>query len=876
MTIRGNGVLRAAVLAGSVILALFQVAPRAAAAGGDEPKMKDIPHPFILWTKDEAAAIRKRIDTDETARKQYERMIAKGNPTLANLFKYAVMGDQAAGETEKKNLLGFIGQVPEPLTPQFKAEIQKRLDAVGGDWDKIWARGGASFADRHMRDEQSFNTLRYDVLYEILTPAEREGVEKAMRTYVQFHLDGHKPWHADFKYGRMTWLPNMSWPRAIGAHLQAVALKDQKLMEGMFNSLGGWKWFMDEYLTDGRFYNEEFAKYYSNIGTMCMYADALEKLGLGRFGWGYAGKGGGCMKNFLEMSMWIGYPRTDIPGGMPQYRRVTMGDARAPDGIMEHSVVNGYTPDGKGGDGWWSGSHMNGPFLKAHAPLWFEWGHRRFPDAGFDYFLAQMRAPGEDVYLPSVYMGLGPVDPRKTKPPAAPSYLAWERGFAFLRAEESPAYWESSAPAVAQQFGFYFAHYAHDCFSILGMQAFNRPIYMNYRGGPVEADITNPPSATNAAGKFIRLPHYVNEHIKSGPPTGYIGRHPWYDTTRGHCGVVVDFLQARPIESGEQGLTNHIMRTHFDPVVKFVAGRAKPGVRNIHSRDKDVEPGVFPGVEMERALMLTREYLFDLFWLKSDRKRIYDWNVHGAGSHVLDGRYKPTSELNGSMLYREPGASQPEGYENRYDGNDLRQVHKMLPGGETWSNIAVQDCLLDNVSTSKMGKAWYDRGIGVRVTMLGERDTTVFAGRPPTFSPEWGGHTLLVRRECPATTFVALHEPFDGGVAKAPATKFERIAQTAGAVAARVSSDKVNDRLLLAYGPVGEEPIALEGDGERFVFTSWGFVRVGKDTVEASGTILEMAVKVDGRPKLLLNGRKVQAAVASGVLRFAAEGAKGG
>jgi hypothetical protein len=840
-------------------------------------EMKDLPHPFILWTEEEAAAIRKRIETDDLAKKQYERTLkweAKGggkgsNGTLLNLFKYAVMGDQAAGETEKKNLLGFIGRVPEPMTDEFKAEVQKRLDSVGGDWDKLWTRGMASFADRHMRDEQTLNTLRYDVLYDLLTPEQRQGVEKAMRTYVQFHIDGHKPWHADFRYGKMSWLPNMSWPRAIGAHLQAVALKDPKLVEGVFNSQGGWKWFMDAYLSDGRFYNEEFAKYYSNIGSMCMYADAAERLGLGQFGWGYVGKGGGCMKNFLEMPMWICYPRTEIPGGMAQYRRVTMGDARRPDGITEHSVVNGYTADGQGGDGWWSSSHMNGPLPKAQAPLWFEWGHRRFPDAGFDYFLAQMRAPGEEVYLPSVYMGVGPIDPKKVKAPPAPSYLAWERGFAFLRADESPDYWESPAPAVALQFGFYFAHYAHDCFSLLGMQAFNRPIYMNVGGGPVEADVLNPPPpSTNAAAKPQRPPHYVNDHIKSGPPTGYIARHPWVDTTRGHCGVVVDYLQARPIESGEQGLTNHIVRSGFTPAVKFVAGRTKPGVGNIHSPTN--EPGVFPGVQMERALMLTKEYLFDVFWLESDRKRIYDWNVHGAGSHVLDARYKPTSELNGSMLYREPGAKQPEGYENKVDGNDLREVHKMAPGDGTWANVAVQNCLLEDASKSRMGKAWYDRGVGVRVSMLGETDTTVFAARPPSFSGEWGGHTLLVRRECPSTAFVALHEPFEGGAAKAPATAFHRLAQNDRRLAVSVTGGSLNDRILLAAAPAAEDEQTVEAGGEKFVFRSWGFVRIGKQVVEVWGDVKEAAVKAAGASKATLNGKPVDAKVEGGVLRIAA------
>lgn len=846
-----------------------------------EAQMKDVSHPFILWTREEAAALRKRIESDPVAKEQYERMVAwetkpsgksrgGANLTLLNLFKYLVLGDQAAGEAEKKALLGFIGRVPEPMTEQFKADIQKRLDAVGGDWGKIWTRGNASFADRHMRDEQTMNTLRYDVLYDALTPEERQGAEKSMRAYVQFHIDGHKPWHADFRYGKMTWLPNMSWPRAIGAHLQAVALKDQKLIEAVFNSQGGWKWFMDEYVSDGRFYNEEFGKYYSNIGSMCMYAEAVEKLGLGHLGWGYTGKGGGCMKNFLEMPLWIGYPRTEMPGGMAHFRRVTMGDARGNNGLFEHCTVPGYLPDGTGGEIWWGSGNMNGPFQKARQPLWFEWGHKRFPDAGFDYFLAQMRAPGDALYFPSLYMGLAPIDPKKVKAPPAPSYLARQRGFALLRAEESGAYWEGPWPAVAAQFGMYYAHYSHDCFAMLGMQAFNRPIYLNANGGPVAADVLSPPPpTTNPKDKPARPAHYVNEHIRSAPPTGYIARHPWVDTTRGSCGVVVDFLQARPIDGGEEGLKNHTVRSQFTPLVKFVAARPNPGVMPIHGAN--TEPGIFPGVQLERGYMLTKEYLFDVFWLASDRPRIYDWNVHGPGSPMLDKRFKPTSELNGSMLYREPGAKQPEGYENKIDGNDLRRVHKMQPRDAAWSAGIIQNCLLEDPSKAKLAKAWYDRGIGVKLSMLGEKDTTVFTGMSPSASDEWGGTTLFVRREAPKTVFVALHEPFEGG--KQPGTTFTRIAQSDRAVAASVTGPSayktaLNDRLLLCFGPGADEPATLEGNGESFTFNSWGHIRIAVDRVDVSGPVKALKVKVSGQPKLFVDGKEVPARCADGTLQW--------
>ena len=97
----------------------------------------------------------------------------------------------------------------------------------------------------------------------------------------------------------------------------------------------------------------------------------------------------------------------------------------------------------------------------------------------------------------------------KVTPPPAPSYVARERGFAMLRAEERPEhYWEGESPAVSFQLATYYVHYAHDVFSLLGFYAFNRPIYLNRQ-------ISN----------------------------GYGGSCPWTDSTRGHCGVLVDNIR---------------------------------------------------------------------------------------------------------------------------------------------------------------------------------------------------------------------------------------------------------------------------------------------------------------------------------------------
>ncbi len=734
-----------------------------ALATGVQAAMKDLPHPFLLWTKEEAAAIRQRVETDPLAKQQYEKMaatdISKVNPTLWNLFNYLVMGNEQAGQREKAELLKFIGRKPEPLT-------WENVDLK----NFVWNEGMPSAGDRHQRDEQTLNTLRYDVLYDLLSPAERAGIQTTMRHYIQFHLDGAPPRHPAFCYTRTGWLPNMHWPRAIGTHLMAVALKDQKAIEAMFNSDGGWKWFFDGYVADGYFYMEEFCKYYSNIGTMMMYGEALERLGLGQFGFGYTGKGGATMKNFLDMPIKVGFPRVNSPG-MPLYPGVTMGDAGA------FFVYNAPKPGGRVPQ-WWSTAHMNGPLPKLQAPGWYEMGHRRWPAAGFDYFLAQMRGPGEDVYLPSLYFGVAPVDPQKVKPPPAPSYVTRERGFALLRAEESPAYWESPKPAVALQFGMYYVHYVHDCFAMLNYVALNRTIYE--RMGSVKK--------------------------------GYAGGDPWRDHVNGQTsGVVVDGLKPNWVDDGNNGCQNQRIREHLTGSAKFVAVRAK---------------NIYPGVDQERAFILTGDYLYDVSWLQSDKPRLYDWHVLCPGKVTAPGDWQPAT----------------------VEKIVLTEQQSIEAGDKPWSVVLHQ-----HDDSEQVG--------GVRVSMLSEAGTTLTQGRPP-IGPKEMGVKLVASRTKPGTLFAALHEPYNGPAAKAPAAKFERIAQTSEALVTGIG----NDRILLAYGDGAGKEQKIEGNGESFTFTDFGFVRISPDKVEVTGNVRSLRIKVTGAPKLIINGTEHPNKPSSGML----------
>jgi len=826
----------------SVSLPMFSVRCTAAPAAD---------HPFILWTREEAAAIRRRIETEPWAREQYAAMLRQTGlgQTFRNLFRFLVMGDESVIDAEKKYLVSLIGNDPRKF----------RGDTGGG---------------RHY--DQYLSVLRYDALYDRLSEVERRGLEDTFRDFIKHHCE-----EETLQFTRTSWLPNMQWPRPMTAHLMALALRDEKLIRQCFNSRGGWKYYFDDYLADGQFYCEEFGKQYSMIGEMFLWCRGVERLGLNELGCGYTGRNGATMRRYIESIIAIGYPRTEIPGGLPHYPQITMGDARssgfdgAPPYLFQKSIVVGYLPNGRGGNASWIAANMNGrdhknaKVDKMLAPHWFELAHVKWPDAGFDYFLAQMRRPGEARYIPSLFWGCAPIDPARVKPPPARSYLAHERGFAFLRAEESPAYWESPAPAVALQLASYYVHYAHDCFSLLGFHAFNRPIYLNRQ-------ISN----------------------------GYGGGCPWTDSARGHCGVMVDNLQYELNDADPKRDHPHWpnpigevpTRHGFDALVKFVAARARPAGGNVSLDNRQPlasgtlslelrreEKEVWPGVDLERALFLTREYLFDILHLASDRPRQYDWHVHALGRLIDAQLWRPT-QFGLDQLYAMTNRAIARLLADPVEAERyaLKDVHSLSVGDSAWSATIQQDCALSNVTESVLGKAWYDRRIGVRIHMLGESGTSVFAGRSPesrrapgkeankgdrsNLSNEIGGTTLIVRRRVPSTTFVALHEPFEN--ATPCVREFRRINQSADAVAVAVTGNGFDDRLLYRYWPNFEQPVTVEGDGESFTFSDRAFVRIHADRVDVVGDLRAMRIKVSGRPSVVINGRPVTPVFESGMLVF--------
>jgi len=119
---------------------------------------------------------------------------------------------------------------------------------------------------------------------------------------------------------------------------------------------------------------------------------------------------------------------------------------------------------------------------------------------------------------------------------------------------------------------------------LAGFYAFNRPIYQNPKSDP------------GYAFKFSR-------------------------SIRSHCGVMVDG-HVKKDDWGQTGslepaFTDDCRTRHdFSENVKFVAARTEKR---------------YPGVDETRALLLAREYLFDVCTARDDQEHSYVWLVHTYG-----------------------------------------------------------------------------------------------------------------------------------------------------------------------------------------------------------------------------------------------------
>ncbi len=714
---------RAIVAIGSLVLA------SGLSAAADEAR-----HPFMLWTAQEAAALRKKIEIEPWAKAAYAR-------GADNLLRFGVMGDKAAGEEEKKLLLADLG-ASEP------------------------AGAGDAYKTASAR-----NAFRYDVVQDLLTPGERAKVKAAFVQAIQWRAADV----AKARWTRSNWLPNLAYVGYMRLHLAAAATGDRDFIRTLWSAPNGLKWYLDEYLSDGGFYNEEFGKSMWMYEPMAQWCWAMDRLGMGDIGWDYKGRQGASFRGSIESLIRLTYPRVDLDRPFFHFARLSIGDARGggaglsggPVAIFQHRLVAGDVPREM-----LSQKGFGGYIGYANA---LEHLHAKWPDAGYGYFLVQHRGDGNAYDMP-LRFGVAPIAP-SAKPPPAPSGVYPGRGLVMLRAEESPAYWESPAPAVSMRLATPYAHHVQDCLALTGFYAFNRPLYVNH-----------------------------------SHPTGYTGTDPGYSNSiRSHSAVIVDGMEPACLTvplATRQGL---------GPLVKFAAARGK---------------GVYPGVDQTRALMLTREYLLDVSCLVSPRPRDYLWQVHTFGQACPDNpaAWAESADLRASLgdLGRERSCATGDTWTVTAVQTSGTQNEKFCPFGPRWftDRVGVRVTMLGEPGT-RAYTAWAPVVPSIPGDWRG-RNRFAYGEDEPA------GVAVVATRRAAATIFAAVHEPFQ---TTRRLRAVRRVAQDAGGIVVAVHGEAFTDYLMLRFGDDVGKPVTMGSGDETFTFADYGYVRMANGRAETAGDV---------------------------------------
>lgn len=354
--------------------------------------------------------------------------------------------------------------------------------------------------------------------------------------------------------------------------------------------------------------------------------------------------------------------------------------------------------------------------------------------------------------------------PAKCEFPPAPSRIWPNYGLAMLRSDESASYWTSGrAIAVFHLMSQGYGHDHRDKFSIT-LHGAGRLIYPDYNA-------------------------IQYENLAIG----------WTRCTPAHNTLVVDEQDTR--DSAPSAL-----RHEFSPEAKFIACTAS----------------VFDGVEQTRALMLTREYLLDLFHATSAVPHTYDYLLHSFGKAVFP---KPERLTSSSALVSRYWLVDGQRAMTTDDAWSMDFVIRDEPGGRG----------------GRYGREWYDHTARLRLTMAGQPDTLVAHG-------VWGEELarlvaqkqknavmdrltmLAVRRTgVRQTVFAAVHEPYANDEAPAVSAITE-VGRDGDAVVYRLAASGFTDYAAVALGTDESSPVRIVHSAadphEQFAFRNYGYLRI--------------------------------------------------
>jgi hypothetical protein len=393
-------------------------------------------------------------------------------------------------------------------------------------------------------------------------------------------------------------------------------------------------------------------------------------------------------------------------------------------------------------------------------------------------------------YLP-VSLLLGETLPSETTPPAMPSAVYPQTGIAVLRSDESPGYWTSAGLVAVQQMGRNYGHDHRDKFELI-LWGRGRLLYPDWNAQQYEPF-----------------------------------EHGWTRNGWAHSTLVVD-------ESNPKG-GNSTERHDFNVDAKFLATT---------SRD------IYPDVAQTRALLLTGEYLLDLFWADSPRERTYDWFVHALGRLSLPAPhgFQPSQDL--LRPYRWVDRERKWETDRTWSADFVQQSGGVLRGMGQYTD------------------EWFNAKVGVRMTMLGGPGTAAYVGEG-LFNPvpnlrEHGNHEgtiplAMARRKARTSCFAALHEPFD----KQPSLVIRRVDQRSAAIGVCIAGAGFADYACVSFGAEQAGRAVTLTDAadpfQSFSFGGYGYLRVKQGKIIARGAWRSFRMAApEAAPSgaLVLNGRE--------------------
>ena len=465
----------------------------------------------------------------------------------------------------------------------------------------------------------------------------------------------------------------------------------------------------------------------------------------------------------------------------------------------------GYYPDGTLFDTFLV-NQVNAPPTVGVLSGELELAYKRYQDPAYAWLISLN--PPRDTYVDYGRAVLGYVAlthgeplPATLTPPPAPSGVYPGLGFALLRADETPDYWRSGSLATLIMEGKLVGHGHKDYYSL----------------------------SLHGKGRLL----YPDLNVIQYEPT-YLN---WTHEGIAHNTLVVDHQSASP--------GPFTTRHEFQDVVKYFSISGSP----------------FENERQTRAVFLTKDYLADFFHPEDAgqpaRARIFDWTLHGLGRLYVGNpsAYHPSNDLLPFYWWIDNERSRPT--DATFQADWIQRSAGVIPGRQLF------------------GKEWFQQEVGVRMTMLGRPGTQIFAGDGPLCdgppyshidgNPEGTCPLLVVRRQSPATTFAAIHEPYEG---HPQINSIQHLAEDPHAIAVQIAAPQYSDWLLASFDEA--EHTLISTDSQSLVFTDFGYLRLSGRQLVVCGKVKGFRIQTAAAAglKAVVNGKPADLHAANGFVEW--------